>query len=107
MRKNRSSRKARKLLQRKHPCLYKIYADDCVVATETDGVVTVTAVDPSFDKNKTLSFDCNKRILLSQLYEGKSLQPHNRFDIADMAVDRRKEKCEIKIPPHSIAMIQY
>ena len=52
-------------------------------------------------------FECNKDIILSKLYEGKSLCPHNRFEISDLLVRKNVDYNEIEIPPHSIAFIQY
>ncbi len=83
------------------------YADDCVVATEKDGIVTITIINPSYDTNKLLSFECNKDILSSKLYEGKSLLPHHVFDIRGLSVSKNGDQCKIEIPPHSMAMIQY
>lgn len=83
------------------------YADDCTVATEKDGIVTITVVNPSYDTKKTVSFECNKDIVLSKLYEGKSLLPHSCFDISELFVHRNGEQCEIEVPAHSMVMIKY
>ena len=84
-----------------------LYADDCSVATEKEGTVSITVVNPSYDMKKTVLFECNKDIILSKLYEGKSLCPHNRFEISDLLVRKNVDYNEIEIPPHSIAFIQY
>jgi alpha-N-arabinofuranosidase len=84
-----------------------LYADDCSVATEKEGTVSITVVNPSYDMEKTVLFECNKDIILSKLYEGKSLCPHNRFEISDLLVRKNVDYNEIEIPPHSIAFIQY
>jgi alpha-N-arabinofuranosidase len=84
-----------------------LYADDCSVATEKEGTVSITVVNPSYDMEKTVLFECNKDIILSKLYEGKSLCPHNRFEISDLLVRKKVDYNEIEIPPHSIAFIQY
>lgn len=84
-----------------------LYADDCSVATEKEGTVTITVVNPSYDTKKTVSFECNKDILCSKLYEGKSLCPHNRFEISDLIVRKNANYCEVEIPPHSMAFVQY
>jgi len=84
-----------------------LYADDCSVATEKEGTVSITVVNPSYDMEKTVLFECNKDIILSKLYEGKRLCPHNRFEISDLLVRKNVDYNEIEIPPHSIAFIQY
>ena len=84
-----------------------LYVDDCSVATEKEGTVSITVVNPSYDMEKTVLFECNKDIILSKLYEGKSLCPHNRFEISDLLVRKNVDYNEIEIPPHSIAFIQY
>ena len=84
-----------------------LYADDCSVATEKEGTVSITVVNPSYDIEKTVLFECNKDIILSKLYEGRSLCPHNRFEISDLLVRKNVDYNEIEIPPHSIAFIQY
>ena len=84
-----------------------LYADDCSVATEKEGTVSITVVNPSYDMEKTVLFECNKDIILSKLYEGRSLCPHNRFEISDLLVRKNVDYNEIEIPPHSIAFIQY
>lgn len=83
------------------------YADDCSIVTEKEGKVTITIVNSSYDTQKTVLFECNKDILLSKLYEGKSLYPHNRFEMSDLVVSKTADCCEVVIPPHSIAFIQY
>ena len=83
------------------------YAGDCVVATEKDGIVTMTVINPSYDTEKTVTFECNKRIRSSKLYAGKCLSPHHRFDIGDLFVEQNEGQCKIEIPPHSMAIIQY
>lgn len=83
------------------------YADDCVVATEKDGIVTITVVNPSYDTKKTVSFECDKDIVLSKLYEGTSLLPHHVFDIKDLPISKQGDQNVIEIPAHSMIMIQY
>ncbi|MBE6608881.1 MAG: helix-turn-helix domain-containing protein [Ruminococcaceae bacterium] len=83
------------------------YADDCSIATEKEGRITITVVNPSYDMKKTVSFECKKDIVLGKLYEGKSLCPHNRFEISDLSVCRSGDYCNIEIAPHSMAFIQY
>lgn len=83
------------------------YADDCSIVTEKEGIVTITIVNPLYDTTKTISFECKKDILLSKLYEGKSLCPHNCFEIRDLVVCKKADFYEIEIPPHSMAVIQY
>lgn len=95
------------MLMKSHAGGVLCYADDCVVATEKDGVVTITIVNPSYDTKKTLLFECNRDILSSKLYEGKSLLPHHMFDIRELSISKNMEECKIEIPPHSMAMIQY
>lgn len=83
------------------------YISDCALATEKDGIVTMTLINPSYDTEKTVTFDCNKDIRSSKLYEGKSLLPHHRFEITELSVDHNRAQCRIVIPPHSMAIIQY
>ena len=83
------------------------YADDGSVATEKEGTVTITIVNPSYNTKKTLFFECKKNIILSKLYEGKSLYPHNCFEISDLAVCKSNDDCRVEIPPHSMAIIRY
>ena len=83
------------------------YVDDCSVASEKGGTVTITIVNPSYNTKKTVSFECKKDIILSKLYEGKSLCPHNCFEISDLSVCKSSDYCRVEIPPHSMAIIQY
>ncbi len=83
------------------------YVDDCVVATEKDGIVTITIVNPSYDTRKTIWFECDKDVLSSNLCEGKSFLPHHVFDIRDLPISKDGKQCQLEIPPHSMALIQY
>ena len=83
------------------------YVDDVSVASEKGGTVTITIVNPSYNTKKTVSFECKKDIILSKLYEGKSLCPHNCFEISDLSVCKSSDCCRIEIPPHSMAIIEY
>ena len=78
-----------------------------LVTALKEGTVTITIVNPSYNTKKTLFFECKKNIILSKLYEGKSLYPHNCFEISDLAVCKSNDDCRVEIPPHSMAIIRY
>ena len=83
------------------------YADDCSIATEKEGTVIITIINPSYDTKKTVSFECKKDILSCKLYEGKSLYPHNRFEISNLVIRKDGDSCHLEISPHSMVLVQY
>lgn len=83
------------------------FASDGVVATEKDGVTTITAVNASYDIPQKISFENKGKNVSAKLYEGTSLLPHSYFSIRDLVINTNGELFEFELPPHGMAMIQY
>ncbi len=83
------------------------YASDWVLASERDGIVTVTLINPSVDEAKGFVLPCGKGITEAKLYEGKSLLPHSYFEVSDQAVRVNGDECEFEVPAHSVVRVQY
>lgn len=94
-------------LMKKHMNGILRFAGNFAVATEKEGVVTITVVNSSYDESKNVTFSPKKSEVKATLYEGKSLLPHSCFEVEELSVRTDEKTCEIKIPPHSIAIIQY
>lgn len=94
-------------LMKKHMNGILRFAGNFAVATEKEGAVTITVVNSSYDESKNVTFSPKKSEVKATLYEGKSLLPHSCFEVEELSVRTDEKTCEIKIPPHSIAIIQY
>lgn len=79
------------------------YATDEVVASEQDGVMTVTIINFSVDEAVGYCLNCGDAILEATLFEGKSLRPHSYFEPSELAVEDGK----VEIPAHSVARVRY
>lgn len=94
-------------LMKKHMNGILRFAGNFAVATEKEGAVTITVVNASYDESKNVTFSPKKSEVKATLYEGKSLLPHSCFEVKELPVRTDEKTCEINIPPHSIAIIQY
>lgn len=83
------------------------YASNDVVATERDGVITMTVVNPSYDRPKTITFACGEETINAELYEAESLLPHAYFTTREVTVLSKNGVCAWEIPPHSIAILRF
>lgn len=83
------------------------YTSEWVVASEKDGIVTVTLINPSVDRAKGFVLPCGQGITEAKLYEGKTLLPHSYFEISELDVSVNGDECVFEVPAHSVARIQY
>ncbi len=83
------------------------YASEWVVASERDGVMTVTVINPSADEAKGYSLPCGKEMTEATLFEGRSIIPHSYFEMGELAVRLNGDAWEFEVPAHSVARIQY
>ena len=88
----------------KHHCGGVILAaSNEAVATEQEGVVTVTVINYDCEAAKTYALDCGQGMMEATLFEGRSLMPHSRFEEREMTLTDGM----LEIPPHSVALIRY
>ena len=83
------------------------YASEWVVASEKDGIVTVTLINPSVDESKGFVLPCGQGITEAKLYEGRSLLPHSYFEVSDLVAPVNDGECAFEIPAHSVVRVQY
>lgn len=88
----------------KHHCGGTILtASDEVVATERDGVVTVTVVNFSVDEAQSYALEGMGAMEEATLYEGKTLQIRSYFEPRPLTV----EEGAFTVPAHSVALVRY
>lgn len=75
------------------------------VATEKDGVLTVTAVNASFSQPRTVCV-CADGEPSACLYVGGRAAPFTRFDLQTVLPERRDGEWQAVIPPHSLLLMQ-
>ncbi|MBQ7821452.1 MAG: hypothetical protein IJ391_04135, partial [Clostridia bacterium] len=83
------------------------YADDYVIATEKNGYITVTVVNPLFDEKKTYFFNCEYVPTETILYEGISLLPHSHFELSDLEIVCENGWRKLEVPAHSMVKIKF
>lgn len=83
------------------------YASEWVVASEKDGIVTVTLINPSVDESKGFVLPCGQGITEAKLYEGRSLLPHSYFEVSNLVAPVNDGECVFEIPAHSVVRVQY
>ncbi len=82
-------------------------ARDEVLATEKDGVTTVTVVNSSFDEEKDYAFTSRGRCLLAKLFYGKEILPPSDFEEQNAEYSADGEKTVFRIPPHSVLFAKF
>ena len=83
------------------------FATDDVIATEKEGVVTVTAVNDSYDKPMKVSVPNEGKLLYAKHYVPTSLLPHSYFSVNELSVSENGDYYEFELSPHSMAILQY
>lgn len=79
------------------------YATDEVVASERDGMMTVTVINFSTDETVGYALDGGCELAEATLYEGRSITPHSYFEPRALPV----ENGTFEIPAHSVARVRY
>jgi alpha-L-arabinofuranosidase len=77
-----------------------------VIATEKEGVLTVTLLNRAFDENKKFILPACGKVLTSQLYTAEDVVPGTEFAVSDMALQEAKGLYEITLPKHSVMFLQ-
>ena len=94
-------------LMAEHSGASLLYCDDCTVATKNENLVTVTMVNPSLNKTMPFSVSDVKNVISAHLYHGRSLHPHERFEIVKLEDDTQNGVYNVEVPAHSIAVLRY
>lgn len=77
-----------------------------VIATENDGILTISLVNRSYDKSKKFTLPCAGEIVGATLYHNDCMLPHTQFEEDAMAVPTVNGVYEVVLPKHSVALIQ-
>ena len=83
------------------------YVGNCVVATEREGTITMTVINPSYDQPKTVTFPCNAQTVCVLLYETDSLLPPSHFSIRKEILSAKDGTCKLELPAHTMALVTY
>lgn len=82
-----------------------LYAGDCVVATENDGDITMTVINPSYDETQKFSFKCAAKRVDVTTYEGRSMLPHTSFTLSYGTAAEKNGAFTVSVPAHSFAVL--
>lgn len=80
-------------------------SDDVVATVDEEGIVTVTVVNGSFDKEKQVTFAGCGNCIEAALYTSDSVLPPSEFEIRDILSDITGDK--LAMPPHSVLMLRF
>jgi len=94
-------------LMAEHSGASLLYCDDCTVATKNENLVTVTMVNPSLNKTMPFSVSDVKNVISAHLYHGRSLRPHERFEIIRLENNAQNGVYKVEVPAHSISVLRY
>ena len=79
---------------------------DDVVATEKDGIITLTLINRSYDKPKTFTVPKTGTVGSTLLLSGEGILPWSRFNETVLPVEDEEERWAVTLPEHSIAVIR-
>lgn len=80
------------------------YAEAEAAATQKDGVMTVTAVNPSFDQPRTVRIPAAGEIESVCLYTCDCVAPFTHFEIQNVAPTADGGAWTVEMPPHSLLL---
>ena len=79
---------------------------DDVVATEKDGIITLTLINRSYDKAKVFTIPKIGAVSSALLLSGEGILPWSRFDEASLPVGDEDGRYAVTLHEHSIAVIR-
>ena len=75
------------------------------LATEKDGVLTVTLINDAYDKERTYCFNLPGSDPAGELYTSEEVRPYTYFERRPLAVKAENGAANVVLPPHSAAKI--
>lgn len=75
-------------------------------ATRRDGVITLTAVNPSFDRAERLHVRHEGEVLSAVLYHSDGVIPPSFFTQEEACVELEEQGSAIELPPHSLLALK-
>ena len=75
-------------------------------ATLKDDVLTVTAVNPSYDQPREIVIASDGEIVRAQMYTCDRVAPFTQFEIEQAELLREGGQRKIQMPPHSMLLVQ-
>lgn len=77
------------------------------VATEKDGILTLTLINRSFDRSKTFRIPTVGETLRATLYSADDVVPNTTFEEAQLTLAGSGSSLEATLPAHSLALLQF
>lgn len=74
--------------------------------TSREGVLTLTAVNASYDQPRTLAVVHQGKIIFAKLYGSDSVIPPSRFEERTLRMKKTSDGYQCTMPPHSVMLIQ-
>lgn len=82
------------------------YLSDSVLATTADHVLTVTAINASYDKTKKVTIKESGEMLSGKLYYGEEVLPYSVFETREADVIKEEAGYSVTIPTHSLVLLK-
>ena len=82
------------------------FAGPNAAATEKDGLLTVTAVNPSYDRPLRVRVPARGGIERANVYAGPRIAPFTWFEIEDIQPIAEDGAWTVELPPHSLLLIE-
>jgi len=79
---------------------------DDVIATETDGILTLTLINRSYDKDKAFTFPKAGTVFSATLLSGDGVLPYSTFNETQPDILEENGSFRTVLPEHSIAVIR-
>lgn len=79
---------------------------DDVIATETDGILTLTLINRSYDTDKAFTFPKAGTVFSATLLSGDGVLPYSTFNETQLDIQEENGSFRTVLPEHSIAVIR-
>ena len=93
-------------VMKKHAMGKLLYCTNDVVATELEGIISVSLINTAYKEEKVYRIPMCGEILEAELYEADQILPHSAFEKKDIACQAKEGYYEIIMPPHSVALLR-
>ena len=77
------------------------------MATEKDGILTLTLINRSYDHAKNFRFPNTGKLLRAIVYSAEDVVPNTSFTESDLPLVSTDGSLEATLPAHSLALIQF
>jgi len=93
-------------VMKSHAAGHILYADETVVATKKEGIITTSLLNLAYDEEKEYRIPVCGEIVEATLYSSESILPNSTFMETTFSCPVKDDCYIVKMPPHSVVLVK-